>query len=224
MHHGRRLPPQSLPPRKVALTGHFGEFLQGRLGAEGPVALVTLPCPVARAEVAFTPRAHAPLVASGPLAPLLRCAATAARGQGMRVLGGVLHLRHNVPPGGGAGLSTMAALGTIRALRGPSDAAPEAALCLAFEGATDPLMHAEPGRLLWASRQARIVETLPPPPRFTVAAGFLGPPLRTDPASTDFADIADLVDRWRRAAQAGDAPAAAAIATASAERNGRLTG
>ena len=30
------------------VAGHFGEFLQGRLGAEGPVALVTLPCPALR--------------------------------------------------------------------------------------------------------------------------------------------------------------------------------
>ena len=28
------------------VAGHFGEWLQGRLGPDGPVALVTLPCPV----------------------------------------------------------------------------------------------------------------------------------------------------------------------------------
>ena len=27
------------------IPGHFGEWLQGRLGAEGPVVLVTLPAP-----------------------------------------------------------------------------------------------------------------------------------------------------------------------------------
>jgi len=32
--------------RSVRISGHFGELLQGRLGPQGPVALITLPCPV----------------------------------------------------------------------------------------------------------------------------------------------------------------------------------
>ncbi|TCP38104.1 hypothetical protein EV662_12129, partial [Rhodovulum marinum] len=31
--------------RRACVAGHFGEFLQGRLGPDGPVVLVTLPCP-----------------------------------------------------------------------------------------------------------------------------------------------------------------------------------
>ena len=30
----------------LRVAGHFGELLQGRIGRDGPVALVTLPCPV----------------------------------------------------------------------------------------------------------------------------------------------------------------------------------
>ncbi|BAJ82867.1 BluE protein (plasmid) [Acidiphilium multivorum AIU301] len=29
---------------EIAVLGHFGEFLQGRIGPGGPVALVTVPC------------------------------------------------------------------------------------------------------------------------------------------------------------------------------------
>ena len=32
-------------PVSVRVPGHFGELLQGRIGSDGPVALVTLPCP-----------------------------------------------------------------------------------------------------------------------------------------------------------------------------------
>ncbi|WP_363322866.1 asparaginase domain-containing protein, partial [uncultured Alcanivorax sp.] len=29
----------------ATVTGHFGEWVQGRFGPEGPVVLITLPCP-----------------------------------------------------------------------------------------------------------------------------------------------------------------------------------
>jgi len=34
--------------RPLWVAGHFGEWLQGRLGAEGPVGLVTLACAAVR--------------------------------------------------------------------------------------------------------------------------------------------------------------------------------
>ena len=33
------------------VAGHFGEWLQGRIGPDGPVALVTLACPALGVEV-----------------------------------------------------------------------------------------------------------------------------------------------------------------------------
>lgn len=36
-----------MPDRtQIRVAGHFGEFLQGRMGPRGTIALVTLPCPV----------------------------------------------------------------------------------------------------------------------------------------------------------------------------------
>ncbi|MEL6336884.1 MAG: propanediol utilization protein [Pseudomonadota bacterium] len=226
MHRGRRQVAQPADRLTIALTGHFGEFLQGRYGPDGPVVLVTLPCPSVRASVSFRPAMDAPLAAPGPLGPLMRQAAREARrAAGCRALGGVLHLSHDVVPGGGAGLSTMAALGTVRsvaAATGVDLADREARLCLAAEGATDPLMQDRPARHLWASRQARSLAALPPPPPMRAIGGFIGPPMHTDPTSADFADVSDLVGRWVAACQAQDPAAAGAVASASAARSGRF--
>jgi len=35
-----------MPMLSVTVPGHFGEWIQGRLGPAGPVALITLACPV----------------------------------------------------------------------------------------------------------------------------------------------------------------------------------
>ncbi|TMV63484.1 propanediol utilization protein, partial [Thioclava sp. BHET1] len=46
-------------PAEGRATGHFGELLQGRLGPDGPLALVTLPCPPLAARVTRDPGAFA---------------------------------------------------------------------------------------------------------------------------------------------------------------------
>ena len=137
---------------------------------------------------------------------------------------GRLVLVADMPAGGGGGSSTAALLATaavFAAARGRPQPGPErlARLCVALEGASDPLMHAAAGRLLWAPREGRALETLPPLPALELVGGFLGPGRRTDARDGDFADIADLAAAWRPAAARGDLAALAGLATESARRN-----
>lgn len=208
--------------------GHFGEFLQGRLGPSGPVVLVTLPCPALGAEAAFRPGGPFALHAgaASPLPPL-RAARLAAVLLGAAQ--GRLRLRARAPAGGGAGASTAALLAAARAMLAAAARAeppPERleALLLRLEGAVDPLARAAPAALLWAPREARALAGLPPPPSFTVVGGFAGPGLRTDPADRRFPDIADLLADWAPAAAAGDRARLAALATASTRRTRALRG
>ena len=212
---------------RARVPGHMGEFLQGRLGPGGPVVLVTLPCPALGVEAVWRP---------GPFAPVLPWHGPLSRAQAAGLLSAVfgrpwgrVALTWEMPPGGGAGASTAALVALARAAAaGTGGPAPEAAalarLAVALEGASDPLMHARPAGLLWASRQGRAVRRLPDPPAFDVVAGFAGPPSRTDPADARFANIADLVAPWAKAAARGDRRALAGLATRSAERNARLRG
>ena len=90
--------------------------------------------------------------------------------------------------------------------------------CVASEGATDPLMLPRPERVLWASRRAVPLRTLPALPRFEVLGGFFGPPRRTDPRDQGFPAIDDLIAAWQGAAWAGDLAALAQLASISARR------
>jgi hypothetical protein len=83
-------------------------------------------------------------------------------------------------------------------------------------------MHPDPGRRLWAPRQARTLALLPPTPGLEVVGGFLGAGERTNPGDDRFADVADLVAAWE--AGRGDAAGLAAISTESARRNARVRG
>ena len=179
--------------------------------ADGRLVLVTLPCPGlgVRAEKL----GEGPLFVDGEMpdpAPLLRALGLPERGR--------FRVRSDMPPGGGAGASTASLLALARAAG--SRAGPEAlaAACLAAEGAVDPLMLESPGAWLWAPREARALEPLPPPPPATVVGGFWGPAERTDPADLRFPDIGDLLGPWRAACASGDLVAASAIASASAAR------
>lgn len=205
-----------MTPQIARVSGHFGELLQGRLGADGPIALVTLPCPALNAAARRVPardlRLHAPgrVLTLPVLRRFLRALEVTARGR--------FTLHTDMPPGGGAGAST-AALVAIARLVAP-DCAPLdlARACLTVEGATDPLMLPGPARVLWASRRAVPLRALPALPRFDVLGGFYGPTRRTDPGCTDFPQIDDLVPHWSKAAQAGDLDALAALASTSARR------
>lgn len=207
---------------EAAVPGHFGELLQGRLGPDGPLALVTLPAPGLQVTARLLPgpfglhcRGGRP-IRRPQLAALWRQLGGPPRGR--------LLLRAGMPAGGGAGSSTaalLAAAAVAAAALGRPRPGPDALarLCLGLEGATDPLMYPDPARLLWASREGRVLAPLPPLPRLQVVGGFLGPGRATDPADLDYADVSDLAAAWAPAAARGDLATLAALAIASARRN-----
>ncbi len=201
---------------RLHIPGHFGEWLQGRLGPEGPVALITLPC--ARLGV------HARHWPGGAL-HLHRAGAPERARALLTRLGlpacGRFALRPLAAPGLGTGVST-ASLIAIARMAG-SQGAPEdlARACVAVEGASDPLMFADPERLLWASRIGRSVAQMPALPRYQILGGFYGTPRRTDPGDDRFPDISDLVADWPRARSLPDF---AALASESAARTLALRG
>lgn len=199
----------------VFVAGHLGEWLQGRLGPGGPLALITLACP--RYGVRVT-RRDGPFVVTGAGALLDPARGGALLTRLGRPLEGRFQVVADFPPGGGAGMSTAALVALARAA-GATEGL-EAA-CLAVEGASDPLMLDRPDAALWAPRAGQVLRVLPPPPRCEVLGGFFGPPLRTDPADLAFPDIADLVAEWRP--EAGLAHRAR-LASLSAERCTALRG
>ena len=174
------------------MPGHFGEWLQGRLGPGGPVALVTLACPShgARATLA----ASAPPGIDGLEGLLDASQARRFLAALACVLPGRVRLTADLPPGGGAGMSTAALVALARVL-GAAEARLPAA-CLAVEGATDPLMYSAPDAVLWAPRRAVALRALSRPPAAEIVGGLLGPPERTDPDDTHFPNIADLAEEW----------------------------
>ena len=205
-----------MPMLSVTVPGHFGEWIQGRLGPDGPVALVTLACPVlcARApgtqlkareflDAAQLDAFAAALGIDSPNWPDLDC---------------------DMPLGGGAGASTACLVAAARAVGFAGPPATLARACLAIEGASDPLMHDVPDRLLWASRRAEVLRLMPVPPEAEIIGGLWGGPERTDPGDDRFPDITDLADLWADAAARGDLAAIAGIATESARRCTALRG
>jgi len=206
--------PMARPAARVP--GHFGEWIQGRMGPDGPVALVTLACQA----LAVTAPGQGPGI--DRLFPP-RAVAGFARALG---LGAVTWpgLDCDMPMGAGAGASTACLVAGARAMGWTGQAQALARACLDVEGATDPLMYPAPDRMLWASREARVIEGLAPPPRCDIVGGYLGTPCHTDPQDHAFPDIADLVPFWRVATNRADLAAVAGIATESARRCTALRG
>ena len=147
--------------RAVRVPGHFGEWMQGRLGREGPVALVTLCCP------ALGVRGPGGPVRLADLFPETQLAGFAAA---LGIAGDWPGLACDMPLGAGAGASTACLVAAARACGFDGTAGRLARACLAVEGATDPLMYPAPDRLLWASREARIMADLPTVPRAEIPA------------------------------------------------------
>lgn len=203
--------------QSCAVAGHFGEFLQGRLGAQGPVSLITVPCPALSVSASWN--REGPLLLHTPKRLLTR-GDISKIGNALKINPrGRLILRSDMPPGGGGGASTAALMAVTRLFAG-RELRPEqiAQICLRIEGASDPLMHPNPERLLWASRAGKILRQLPALPRFEVIGGFDGPVQRTRAGDQNFADISDLVARWPDACAVGAGPVAA-LSSASAWRN-----
>lgn len=204
-------------------TGHFGEFLQGRLGPDGPVVVVTLPCPAASVAARVSPAAGLAIHGGGQrlLTPDHARRFLARLGLPAR---GRVTLRATMPVGGGAGASTAALVALARAMGHDDSAVSLAMAAIATEGASDPLMFAAPERLLWASREGRTAMALPPLPAFDVLGGFAGPPERTRASDSRFPDIFDLIAPWKTAARAGNRAALARLAATSADRTLALRG
>ncbi|MBC7140983.1 MAG: propanediol utilization protein [Rhodobacteraceae bacterium] len=209
--------------RAVRVAGHFGELMQGRIGPDGPVALISLPCPVLVLEARLRPGPGLSVHGAGQRLMTPERARRFLHGLGLPLSGRVT-MRATMPAGGGAGASTAAlvALARLAGARLRPEALARAAT--GSEGASDPLMFPAAERLLWASRAGRVLDALPPLPRLDVIGGFHGPPRRTEARDKAFPDIADLIDPWRRAAAAGRAAALAELAAISAARTLALRG
>lgn len=203
--------------KSVRVTGHFGELLQGRIGPNGPLALVTLPCSAlgVRAKLAegqgFAIADESTLILPQGRAHNLLTLLNLS-------LAGTVDVKAEMPPGGGAGVSTAALVALARLAGWQGNPMALAAACIAVEGASDPLMLPDPAQVLWASRQGAILASLPPLPKMEVIGGFFGAPCRTDPADMDFPDISDLIPQWQDAAAACDLPRIAVLASQSAGR------
>ena len=79
------------------VAGHFGEWLQGRMGANGPLVLITLPCPVLTVRLTSGSGGRL-LFGNGDLE---RFAQALGRKSGAWPV-----LSSSIPPGCGAGAST----------------------------------------------------------------------------------------------------------------------
>ncbi|MFT7134578.1 hypothetical protein [Sulfitobacter sp.] len=201
--------------------GHFGEWLQGRLGPDGPVVVITMTCDVLYAQATYTPATDLRLRHSGV------AAVTQNQLQGLlsavgKPDSGDFSLSGNMTLGVGAGSSTASLIALARAAGADETLLPAA--CLRVEGATDPLMLSQPDAVLWSSRQAEICGKFKAPPRCEIVGGYLGDPIRTDPADSDFADISDLVPLWAKAANGSDLAGLAMLASEAADRTTRLRG
>lgn len=185
---------------------HFGEWLQGRLGPNGPVVLVTLPCPALHVTA---PGATPPAFAPDVLARFSAQLGLASLPKGVA---------RNFPLGIGAGASTADLIALARAA-GYADT-PErlAKACIGVEKASDPLMFPDPDRLLWASRQGCVLRVMTAPPPAAILGGLWGAPVYTDASDETFDDVTDLVQDWDKASQRADLPRLAALASESARR------
>ncbi len=203
------------------VSGHLGEWMQGRLGPEGPVVLVTLPCTLLYARAKMTPQEDLTLHISGPEAVTQARLKRLLRSTG-KPENGRFVLWSNVPAGAGAGSSTAALLALARAAGIDEDLLPAA--CLGIENATDPLMLPEPDRVLWSSREAEVLARYKAPPACEIVGGYFGQPILTDARDSNFPDISDLLPAWQYATDQADLEYVASLATEAARRTTLLRG
>ncbi|UPH72316.1 propanediol utilization protein [Abyssibius alkaniclasticus] len=192
--------------RGALVFGHMGELVQGRLGKDGPLALVTLPCTRVRVRARF-----------GDGTPPLAAAMATRLGH----KGAAIAIDANVPPGCGAGISTATLLATLRLLAPGLSAEADSAHMLAVEGAVDPLAFAPSPPRIWASRQAQTLEILPAFPPLVAVGGFDGPGQVTDPADDNFPDMSAAFALLRSPTPANIGQAARLSAEANQQRNPR---
>lgn len=201
------------------VSGHFGELIQGRLGAR--LALISLPCPVLQVTATHHVGRGLQIYPQGLMTP--ERARRFLDDLGLHLRGKVV-LHAKMPIGGGAGSSTAALVALARLAGWRGNPLALARACLRSEGATDPLMLERPAQTLWASREGGILDHLPPLPSFDILGGFSGQIRRTDAKDLHFPDISDLIPRWIMAAKSQDLGEIAQISTISAQRTLGLRG
>lgn len=209
--------------RIAKASGHFGEWIQGRIGDSGPVGLISVQCP--HFWVRFNHQKSDSLVYENVLPSLSKAKLEHLLDLLNRPKTGLFTAHTNMAFGAGLGASTASLLAAALSVVSPTTATSTLAKAInQVEGASDPLMYAEFDRLLWASRTADILDRFAPPPRFTVLGGTWGEPQRTDPADENFPDISDLLAEWRTATNAKSQAQVAEISTESFGRTTKLRG
>lgn len=212
--------PSALPNPVTALrdihrvAGHFGELVQGRMGENGPLALISLPCPALWVSVGAGVEPTPGLITEHQAARLCEALDLPAPVT-------LPPLCATMPLGGGAGSSTAALTAVARHAGYNGPPAQLARACAQVEGASDPLMFPHPERVLFAPRAGEVLADLPPLPTLEIVGGFFGPVQRTDPADLHFPDISDLIAAWPHIRRAADI---AKLATRSARRSLALRG
>ena len=201
--------------KTLHIAGHFGEWMQGRIGPDGPVAAYHTATARRLASgfgIAPAPqglRLHGVGLSAQQVRRFLAPASAelARRGRGCArrrnsALAPVFSTARLVGAGA-AGRGGRARHMIWRALASHS------------RGASDPLAFAAPSRLLWGSRNGTPLAEMPGLPRYEILGGFLGGPRWTDPQDQSFPDISDLIGPWRQARNLRDI---AALASQSATR------
>ena len=201
---------------KSRVAGHFGEWIQGRFGPSGSVVLVTVPCPELYVEVE---RISDGQLAVQQYADLLEPKRARMLLNHVGGLAGKYRLTGNISPGVGAGASTAALIALARAAEGDETLLAHA--CIQCEGASDPLMFDAPDRVLWASREGRVLSDLPKLPSAEIVGGSWGSPLATDANDNAFPDVLDLATRLQDTVSLAEL---AEISTESAARCQHLRG
>lgn len=194
-----------VPPGRstIKVPCHFGEWIQGRLGPFGPVVLITLMakgiCLTARHRKRGPLGCHAIGYGSLRLDQLTR----QHRTLDLPLRGHTL-TRLPFPPGLGTGMSTASFIAHARLSGFAGPPAVLARSTIAAEGASDPLMFRNPDRLLWASRQGKVVSYLPSPFMAHIVGGFFGPPRPTQAKDTEYQDVSDLIALWTQTKSLAD--------------------
>ncbi len=176
------------------ISGHFGEFIQGRFDRDGSIVLITVPNLEHKATVVCTPdpfKVEQIVTQSKPKELVSKVFYTlnhSPKGQ--------FRISLDMPECYWLGSSTAARVGLFLSIN--PDLSPEflAQSCINQEGASDPLMFSKPEKLLWAPRQGKIIRNLPKLPRIMCSGGLFGILQRTDPLDLDLQIISDLITEW----------------------------
>lgn len=202
--------------------GHFGEWLQGRLGPDGPVVLVSMSCPEFWCEVQVKPSNAFEILQTRQVLSENRIKECLDH---LGVTDPVaVSLSGSIPIGAGLGASTASLAALIKAVKPTWDENKVTSTCLMIEGATDPLVFDQFDKILWASRKGQIVQNFSNPPKFEVIGGLWGDAETTDPHDDHFPDVYDLIPLWEKAACEKSLSITAALASESARRTTALRG